>query len=732
MFSVFGLAMIACVACSPPSSTSEPSVQPETQPVLALDDPAEITNEQASEDEQASEVELLAAGTGEETPEVDRATTTTNSVVGEDSPAASAMSTIFSPARAPKRKTMGLLQRSFLDMADQGDQELEIAIVVDGTDSMATELAGVRRSIHQMLADLQRYRNNEVRVALVVYRDAGSPSGEVSILLDKFTTDEDAIENAVQKLQPESGAPFFHELTDEGVHRSIKDLPWTDDNQVTKWIILFGDAPPYSPSYADDANPKARRRYADSILVSMAKRKNIRINCVLCTSGGNVSESYKQSIDQTRAFMNAMAAGTDGLMLDLSYEAIRTAIIDAANQPEVGLAKMEPITALDMASVRRDQKDTTSNTRTVSLAVVPHMPLAQITFAANHPAVRVSTAIRTKLASIPGVRVASPRDIKEQLRRLRAEGISPDQAMRGLAGRLGVDFVVWGQLVPEEATYQTAAYRRDDGKQILPISLADHPHDTAFALVQASAKSRPDDQALAYLIKNMESIQSALKTPLSASTSTNDNLLTAMEALEQALAFESGSAESVDLLETADQSSKDARTAEPSNGIAHWLNANVAYNQASRLYEIGNNEAAKQKMNEMRASLSEALKHRQAIASKSLVTEIEADYYLLVARDAAKAVERYTAMTALDQPRQSQLRGHWMLSGIRAGDWGTAEQSVVDPAESRRHLIEIMANWPASPETQLLKQWMRWDETTEQTQFNYLPTVNLGLTGTAS
>lgn len=726
MFSLFGMALITCVACSPPSSPSESSPQPEAQPVVASEVEAEPLNEQATETQQAADAKT------EETPAAATPTPTADTAVEAESPAASAMSTIFSPARAPKRKTMGLLQRSFLDMADQGEQELEIAIVVDGTDSMATELAGVRRSIHQMLADLQRYRNNEVRVALVVYRDVGSPSGEVSVLLDKFTTDEDAIENAVQKLQPESGAPFFHELTDEGVHRSIKDLPWTDDNQVTKWIILFGDAPPYSPNYADENHPAARRRYADSILVSMAKRKNIRINCVLCTSGGNVSESYQQSVDQTRAFMNAMAAGTDGLMLDLSYEAIRTAIIDAANQPEVGLAKMEPITGIDIASVRRDQTDTTSDTRTVSLAVVPHMPLAQITFAANHPAVRVSTAIRTKLASIPGVRIASPRDIKEQLRRLRAEGISPEQAMRGLAGRLAVDFVVWGKLVPEQATYQTAAYRRADGKQILPISLADHPNDTAFALVQASAKTRPDDQALDYLIKNMESIQSALKTPLSASESTNDNLLTAMEALEQALAFESGSDESVDLLETADQASKNARTAEPTNAIAHWLQANVVYNQASRLYALGDKEAAKQKMNEMRASLSEALKHRQTIASKSLVTEIEADYYLLVARDAAKAVERYTAMTSLDQPQSSQLRGHWMLSGIRAGDWGTAEQSVVDPAESRRHLIEIMANWPDSPEAKLLKQWMRWDETSEQTQFNYLPTVNLGLTGTAS
>ena len=64
--------------------------------------------------------------------------------VAADAPVSSVLNTIFSPARAPRRKTMGLLQRSFLDLADQVDQALELAVVVDGTDSMAEELAGVR------------------------------------------------------------------------------------------------------------------------------------------------------------------------------------------------------------------------------------------------------------------------------------------------------------------------------------------------------------------------------------------------------------------------------------------------------------------------------------------------------------------------------------------------------------------------------------------------------------
>ena len=95
------------------------------------------------------------------------------------------------------------------------------------------------------------------RAAIVVYRDAGSPSGEVEILLDRFSSDEGEIETAIQGLTPESGAPYFHELPDLGIYTAIRKLPWTDDDRVTKWILMFGDAPPYAESYRDKENGKS-------------------------------------------------------------------------------------------------------------------------------------------------------------------------------------------------------------------------------------------------------------------------------------------------------------------------------------------------------------------------------------------------------------------------------------------------------------------------------------------
>ena len=138
--------------------------------------------------------------------------------------------------------------------------------------------------------------------------------------------------------------------------------------------------------------------------------KRQRVNCVLCTSSDNVTEPYNKAVDETRSFMNSLCAGTDGLMLVLSYPEIRTALINAGSQPQVDLQKIEPIEAIDLAVVRRDSLKRNEKVKRVNLAVIPHMSLASISFDPSHPAVQVSTALRTRLAKVPGVRVASPQD----------------------------------------------------------------------------------------------------------------------------------------------------------------------------------------------------------------------------------------------------------------------------------------------------------------------------------
>lgn len=666
------------------------------------------------------------------------------------SPSAAAIRTVFSPSRAPDQKTMGLLQRSFLDLAEQEGRSLQLAIVVDGTDSMASELTGVRQSITAMIDDLRRYRGDEVEIALVIYRDNGSPSGEVSIPLKSFSRDTGAIAAAVEQIVPESGAPFFHELVDVGMHSALSELPWSTDPSTTRWIMLFGDAPPYDETFSDAKYPTARRRYSTELLVALAARKAIRVNCVLCTSDEPVKSPYDKAVDQTRSFMNTLASGTDGLMLDLSYPEIRTALIDANQKPEPEYVAISPITRSDITTMSVSQrpaaatpapqapaprapapptaKDVVTPTAfsDVRIAVLPHLPLNEMTFDPDVPAVQVATALRHNFASVPGVRLASPMEIQKQLLRLRADNVSDDQRLRALAARLGVDYVIWGSHQATGPVVQTAAYRRTDGSRIVQVSLSgDAGSLTQVLLTAASASPEEKDGALGGLMKRIEQSVSAsvLEQPLAATPVTRKEVLATIEALEQALGLPAGSKESLELLSRASTSIAAASATEPRNPVIHWLASNIAYNLATYHFGTGDAATADAQMKKMGQSLARAYRDRKSVKLPSLVTEIEADYSLLVARNVKAATESYVAMTSSDQPSATQRRGHWMLSGIYAGDWGV-DESNVNAKAARDHVVAILAGWPESPEAELLKKWMRWDDAAGKTKFSYLPIIN--------
>lgn len=644
---------------------------------------------------------------------------------------------------------MGLLQRSFLDLAEQEGRSLQLAIVVDGTDSMASELTGVRQSITAMIDDLKRYRGDEVEIALVIYRDNGSPSGEVTVPLKSFSRDTDAIAAAVEQIVPESGAPFFHELVDVGMHSALSELPWSTDPSTTRWIMLFGDAPPYDETFSDAKYPTARRRYSTELLVALAARKGIRVNCVLCTSDEPVKSPYDKAVDKTRSFMNSLASGTDGLMLDLSYPEIRTALIDANQKPEPEYVAIAPITRSDITTMSVSQRPavepapaapvaqtpvppnandvvTPTDFSDVRIAVLPHLPLDEMTFDPDEPAVQVATALRHNFAAVPGVRLASPMEIQKQLLRLRADNVSDDQRLRALAARLGVDYVIWGSHQATGPVVQTAAYRRTDGSRVVQVSLSgDAGSLTQVLLTAASASPEEKDAALGGLMKRIERSVSAsvLEQPLAATPVTRKEMLATIEALEQALGLPAGSKESLELLSRASTSIAAASATEPRNPIIHWLASNIAYNLAAYHFGVGDAATADAQMKKMGQSLARAYRDRKSVKLPSLVMEIEADYSLLVARNVKASTEAYVAMTSSDQPSATQRRGHWMLSGIYAGDWGV-DESNVNAKAARDHVVAILAGWPESPEAELLKKWMRWDDAAGKTKFSYLPIIN--------
>lgn len=652
--------------------------------------------------------------------------------VGQDpnpTPTGSALRTIFSPSAAPQRKTMGLLQRSFLDVTQQSSEQIELALVIDGTDSMADEIEGVKQSIDAMREDLQRFSGGRVRVAVVVYRDSGSPSGPVTVPLDRFIDDPEAIAAALDACKPESGAPFFHEMADAGLHAALDQLPWSTDSSTTRWVFLFGDAPPYAENFSDPKVPGARRQFATDLLIALAARKGIQLHCFLCSSSEALQATYKIAVPETRQFMNALAEGTDGLMLDLSYPDIRKAIVDAGRKPRSEYARIDPITQQDLENARaaHGPRAPEESLQEVQIAVLPHLPLDQMSFDPRNPAVQVSTALRHKLEDVPRMRVISPYDVERQLRRLRAEGIEEPQKIRALAARLGADYVLWGETDPSGAEIRSAVFSRSTGESMAQVNHTGGSIRLASAILNA-----PTEDPLLRSLRNHPAFDDKrfterLTDSLASSPATTREILAALEALEQSLGYLVGDPASNELLRTAATAAEAALKDEPRNGVAHWLLANTNFNLAQQAIGAGNQDEADSHMQTMVRSLERAYRFRDTIASASLSKEIASDYVLLADRDVSLAIKRYEAI-ASDRGVSSSVRrrAHWMLTGIYAGDW-SVDAEHVDPSKAREHAIAILANWEKSPEAELLRTWLRWDPKSNKTESPYLPKSNARL-----
>src|SRR5690606_33447242 len=92
----------------------------------------------------------------------------------------------------------------------------------------------------------------------------------------------------------ESGAPYFREAVDQGLHFALSELNWRspDEPGVSRWIIVAGDAPPYPDgSQARHADGSKVRQHSDQQLIDLAREKQIAIyGMALGTQLGAVAE----------------------------------------------------------------------------------------------------------------------------------------------------------------------------------------------------------------------------------------------------------------------------------------------------------------------------------------------------------------------------------------------------------------------------------------------------------
>jgi hypothetical protein len=657
-----------------------------------------------------------------------------------DAAISATLRTIFSPRRSPAHRTMGLSQRTFLDLVEQSKPKLEVALVIDGTDSMSAALDGVRGALSQMMGDLELYKRNDVAYQLVVYRDVGSPAGEVEFPLNRqqrdFTDDRESVLAAIGQLAPQSGAPYFPELVDEGIHRALTELAWSDAQDVSRWVIVFGDAPPFDPTFHEESTG-ASRRFATDALVALASTRQIRINCVLCTSRDEDRQAFEAVVDQTRGFMNALSTGTGGLMLDLSYDDIRAAMLQADSVREVEYTSVGTISSGDVEKLQASLVDQLpASDAPVVLAVLPHAPLEKMTFATDSPATELATELRMRIKSVPGVTVSEPLLVERRFDRLRRNpnysGLRGGALLQALGRSLGADYLLWGDVQDrgDSRNVTTRLYDAATGEVLAEAQRASSGSvgseqlgsllaGDVLSASLASAAHQPLANHLAAVRDDLAQRDSV--TRQIATNSSYEDLVSGLAALEKALSYAVGDAEGISLLQEAQRRLDAAVRADSTNALPHFLLANCVYNLAKQAPEEGGGGAAlmKQFGRELRA----AYRFRTALPDGDLRREIEADYALLVRGRPAEAIPLYERLADGRAGSDASRRANWMLAGIYGGDWGVAPD-FVDREKARERLIRILALWPDSAEAQFIKQVLRWDDEAGGTRFPHLPKEN--------
>jgi hypothetical protein len=307
--------------------------------------------------------------------------------------------------------------------------------------------------------------------------------------------------------------------------------------------------------------------------------------------------------------------------------------------------------------------------------------------------------------------------------------------LQALAAVLNVDYVVWGELTEQNGVVQvqSAIYDRVSGKRLAADFVRAATNDAGMGgkladrLIQTAASSGADVRLAASFtsFQGDAAARNAMLTPVADTPAQRDQLLTGMEALEQALAYELGSTKSALLLDKSEKALKASLENDLRNPLAYLFLANCQFNQAHRLVKEGQQDAAKAQIQDMKRSLNKAYSLINNSPYDYVKKEIQADYDLLFKKDYASAIAAYSDLADMskEMPLNASLRGSWMLAGIYSGDWLVPAENV-NAEMARKNLVRILAHFPDSAEAEFIRRNLRWDEQQGTNRFEYMPRVN--------
>ncbi len=676
-----------------------------------------------------------------------------SSVVGD------LMTTLFSPVIAAEAKTMAVLQRTSLLDRISRNRSLEIALLIDGTESMSDELEGVRKQIDSMIDDLQRVLEDRVKFQIVIYRDAGAPAGIVEFVLPangkEFSADREQMTRGLERLVVETGAPYFLEPVDVGLYQTIAELPWSTNDDAARWILLVGDAPPFDDGFSEPEN-QAERKYSDQQLLQLAQQKGIVIHSILCRSREADLDAYKKVLNRTQRFFSSLSEATGGSTIDLSNESDQMNIRMAAKRAAVEYRLIEPISEADIegiqtAAAAQVNAANAMPARPIRIAVLPFMPQQESAFLngsnpfdkAKNPTNYLVNQIVKVLDSI-GVEGVSDRNIEPAARDSRKEGKRLDLLATRIGERVNADYVICSNQINDKSgktNYEYAMLATDKGEYVVKqrtkaAAVATNAARASVAIV--------NDLAEAILASAPSPSLAArdLRTAMSKATRQNPKLrqvsLSEVKEVEEAIIRAQSALDGVvdfELLQEVDASDKAileslvnaereigaALKIEPNNPVANLVLSNI---RMSEILLDPNGPNVGRKRSQSSACLELAKRGASSLTPTELA-ELEADLALLDGQNET-AISKYVEMEKSQGSLAASLRARWMLMGLYAGDWGvgTSTPSLVNAKEARAAAIRILALHPTSKHALRLRNTLRISAINPESASPALPLKN--------
>jgi hypothetical protein len=123
---------------------------------------------------------------------------------------------------------------------------LDVALVIDTTDSMQFVIDDVKRQLSQLVGAIQRMVPTS-RIGVVVYRDKGD---EYVVKWSDFSFHTAKLQEFLSHINADGGGDF-EEAVKEALETAVNDLKWRKESK--KIIILVGGSPPH-PWDVDDVH----------------------------------------------------------------------------------------------------------------------------------------------------------------------------------------------------------------------------------------------------------------------------------------------------------------------------------------------------------------------------------------------------------------------------------------------------------------------------------------------